>query len=486
MPLFGREPPSFHDQLEGVLIEQLKTQPGNQGARLKLLELYFESHRITPFLRVAKELADQTPNKAASPEWQKCASMGRMLIPDESLFSAHGSDRIEFVGAGYGAAPAQNMAPVRRLGDDTRFTRHFEELAAVFESAVRANPPFQAAFDMELTYLARRPSSLLHARRLSASLGGAQIYFKREDLSPRDTQLIISVVGQALLAQRLGRKTLVTYTLDGRRGVVTASIAARLGMQAVVFMDNDKSSRHTANVFRMWLRGADVMPTDDERTGGAQEARESALKYWARHPADSLMIFGLEGAPEPYPMMAREFASVIGRECLRQVRVAAKRAPDLVVARGGSNADALGLFPPMIPDPQIRLVCVEPLHEHGEMDLSPTAHDPTRQHLAPDKHKVAQSILDGLEYPSVVREHRWLRETGRVEYVKHTLEAAKKAIRDLSFFEGITPAIETAHALAWTCQAAAAMQPEQAVVLMMAEDSDKEIWDIGRLMGAPI
>jgi tryptophan synthase beta chain len=486
MAIFSNNPPSFHDQLEGLLNEQLKAQPRNLSVRLKLLEVYYETQRARQFLQAAQALSELTPNKIASPEWQKCTSMGRMLLPEEPLFSVHDSDRIEFVGAGHESAPAQQMAPVRRLGDDTRFTRHFEELSRTFET-VRHNPPFQALLDMELTYMARRPSSLLHAKRLSAHLGGAQIYIKREDVSPRDTQLIISVVGQALLAQRLGRKTLVTSTLDGRRGVVTASIAARLGMKAVVFMDSDKSSRHTANVFRMWLRGAEVLPTSDERSGESQEAREAALKFWARHPEDSLMIFGLEGAPAPYPEMAREFASTIGRECLRQVRIAAKRAPDVVVTRGGDNADALGLFPPMVPDAQIRLVCVEPQHE---VSASEQGHggpvDPNRNHLSADKQKVAHSILEGMEYPSVVREHRWLRETGRVEYVRHTLDAAKKAIRDLSFYEGITPAIETAHALAWACQAAAVMKPEQAVVLMMAEDSEKEIWDIGRLMGAPM
>jgi len=484
MPIFGKEPPSFHDQLEGLLTEQLKAQPRNQAARLKLLELYYETQRATQYLRAAQELADLTPNKAASPEWQKCASMGRMLLPEAPLFTIQGSDRIEFVGAGFDQAPVQqHTAPERRLGDDVRFTRHFEELARGFE-AVRSDAQFQATLDMELTYLARRPSSLLHARRLSAGLGGAQIYIKREDVSPRDTQLIISVVGQALLAQKLGRKTLVTSTIDGRRGVVTASIAARLGMKATVFMDSDNSARQTSNVFRMWLRGADVQPTAVER-GEAEDAREAALKYWARNPDQSLMVFGLEGAPEPYPLMAREFASSIGRECLRQVRVAARRAPDLVVARGGNNADALGLFPPMIAEKQIRLACVEPLRERGQTDATETL-DPTKHQLPPEKHKVAQSILEGSEYPSVVREHRWLRETGRIEYAKAGLDAAKKAIRDLSYFEGITPAIETAHALGWACQAAAAMRPDQVVVLMMVEDAEKDIWDIGRLMGAPM
>lgn len=478
----GTQAPSFHDQMEHLLLEQLKAHPRNHAARLKLLELYFESGRSGPFLRHAEELAGLTPDKAASPEWQKCMSMGRMLVPDAPLFNAQGTDRIEFIGAGFSApAPAKERAQVRRLGDDVRFTRHFHDLAQCFDK-VCADPQFQAALDMELTYLARRPSALLHAKRLSQKLGGAQIYLKREDASPRDTQLIISVVGQALLAQRLGRKTLVTSSIDGRRGVVTASIAARLGLEAVVFMDHDRNSHHTSNVFRMWLLGANMMPATEER-GEAPDPRETALKYWARNADKSLMIFGLEGAPEPYPRMAREFASSIGRECLRQMRVQARRVPDLVVARGGSNSDALGLLPPMVAEKQIRLVCVEPAVPvvHGA-----EAQDPTRYGLSPEKRRVAQGILEGMEYPSVVREHRWLRESGRVEYVKATVEAAKEAIRNLSYYEGITPAIETAHALGWACLAAAEMKPEQAVVVMMAEDVEKDVWDIGRLMGAPL
>lgn len=479
MPTGGSQPPSFHEQMESLLIEQIKAHPRNHIARLKLLELYFEAGRAGQFMRVAEELAAYTPDKAASPEWQKCLSMGRMLLPEAPLFSTSGTDRIEFVGAGFSVTPAEEKPQVRRLADDVRFVRHFEELAQAFD-AVLDNPPFQARLDLELTYLARRPSSLLHAQRLSQKLGGAQIYLKREDASPRDTQLLISVIGQALLAQRLGRKALVTPTIDGRRGVATASIAARLGMEAVVFMDQDRNSRHSGNVFRMWLLGANVMPIVEER-GESQDAREAALKYWARNADKAMMIFGLEGAPEPYPRMAREFASTIGRECLRQCRLLAKRPPDLVVARGGNNSDALGLLPALVPEKQIRLVCVEPEAQVAIEDL-----DPTKYGLNADKRRVAQGILEGMEYPSVVREQRWLRETGRVDYVKAPLETAKSAIRDLSYYEGIIPAIETAHALGWACQAAAQMKPEQVVVVMVAEDVDKDMWDIGRLMGAPL
>jgi hypothetical protein len=162
----GPQTPSFHEQMESLLTEQLKAQPRNHGARLKLLELYYEAGRSGPFLRVAEELAGLTPDKALSSEWQKCASMGRMLLPEESLFSVEGSDRIEFVGAGFSVSAPPEKPQVRRLGDDPRFTKHFEDLAEGFE-AVHCNPPFEALLDMELTYLARRPSALLHAKRLS-------------------------------------------------------------------------------------------------------------------------------------------------------------------------------------------------------------------------------------------------------------------------------------------------------------------------------
>jgi tryptophan synthase beta chain len=468
--------PSFHQQLESLLREQLRIHPRNHAARLKLLELYFETQRAGPFLAMAQELENQTVDKATSPEWQKCLSMGRMLLPESPLFTTEGSDRIEFVGAGPGAA-APPPVQVRRLGDDERFAPLFKALGQDFDG-VRADTAFLARLDLELAYLARRPSALLHARRLSERLGGAQIYIKREDTSPRDTHLIVSVVGQALLAQRLGRKTLVTSTIDGRRGVVTASIAARLGLEAMVFADVGRNARLDSNLMRMRLLGAQVTPVTDWAKG-TRDAREGALQYWMRQPERALMVFGLEGAPEPYPLMAREFSATIGRECQRQLRLAAKRPADLLVARGGHNADALGLFPPFLAERGTRLVCVEP----AEGPLESVTSDPTRQPMNASEHKVAQGILEGMEYPSVVREQRWLRETGRVEYRTAGIEQAKQAIRDLSLCEGLIPAIETAYALGWACEAAAAMPQDHAVVVAMAEDADKDAWDMARLMG---
>lgn len=476
--------PSFYGQLEDLLTEQLAAQPRNHQLRLKLLELYYETRKVDAFLREAEALAALTPDKGLSPEWQKTLSMGRMLAPHAEIFHGEPGERITFVSAAPGtSAPAQKY---RRYGDEKRFTRYFDDLSRGFKEAW-ADPAFQAKLDLELATMARRPSSLLHAKRLSQAIGGAQIYIKREDVSPRDTHLTFSVVGQALLAQRLGKKTLVTGTTDGRRGVLTASIAARLGMDAVVFMPSETNARQSSNLFRMWLLGANVQSTVNERTGQAEEARDAALEFWARNAGDAMLITGLEGAPEPYPQITREFAATIGRECQRQLRLMARRSPDLVVARGGENADALGLFPAFLGERQTRLVCVEPAKEKdAEATSVGLAIDPAKQPLSRTENKVAQTILEGLEYPSVTREHQWLKASGRVEYLKSTLELAKKAIRDLSYYEGIIPAIKTAYALGWACQTASSLKPEQAVVVVVAEDVEKDIWDIGRLMGAPV
>lgn len=400
-----------------------------------------------------------------------------MPSPGPTRYRPTDFDRIEFF------APDEPAAsPYRRFGDEKRYQPYFEALTQGFAEAW-ADSGFQSKLDVELTYLARRPSSLQHARRLSQTLGGAQIYIKREDASPRDTHLIIAVVGQALLAQRMGLKTLVTSTTDGRRGVVTASIAARLGMEAVVFMDSKVSSHHNANVFRMWLLGAEVQAPPGGRGGRSSDPRYAALEYCAQHLDRSLLVLGLDGACEPYPQMQREFASSIGRECQRQLRFVAKRSPDLLVARGGNNPDALGLFPAFIAQSQTRLVCVEPAESVGREGLFPS--DPTKVPMTASEQKVAATIMEGGEYPSVVREHGWLKASGRVEYVKVSADVAKKAIHDLSHQEGFVPAIQTAHALGWACQAAAMMRPEQVVAVVMSESEEKDIWDIGRLMGAP-
>jgi len=333
---------------------------------------------------------------------------------------------------------------------------------------------------------ARRPSSLLHAKRLSDELKGAQIFLKREDLSPSGTHLTIAVVATALLARRLGRKMLVTGTTDGRRGVIMSAIAARLGLESVVYMDADEIHRQSSNVFSLWLMGANLQSVDASSLRNA-DVREAALEHWGKNPKDTLLVIGLDAAPPPYPLMAREFTAAIGRETKRQVMAATRRLPDVVVARGGVNADALGFFPPFLANHETRLVCVTPrAATAASMNVKGSdGWDPSRIPMTTDEKRVARSIMEAMEYPGVTREHAWLRSSGRVEDFDMPEEAAKQAIQRLGQREGIIPALETAHALAWACQAAQAMRPDQSIVVMMAEDANKDLWDIGRKMGVP-
>jgi tryptophan synthase beta chain len=472
-------PADFYGDLEKLFRDQLERKPDLHTVRLKLLELYYEIQRKDDFLREARTLRPQLRDPKA-PEWQKCLSMGRMLDPTEPFYQ-EASDTIAFVGTGSAPPPAP-ADKKRRFGEDKHRTRHFEALAADYEK-LRASPHFLTQLDRELMHVARRPTPLMHLRRLSESGGGAQIHLKRDDMAPDDTQLIISVIGQALLARHLDRKTLVTTSVNGRRGVITASVAAHLGMKAVVFMDADDIHRQSSNVFRLWLLGADVQSVDAKALRN-RDVREAALDHWTRNVKDSFLVVGLDAAPHPYPMMVREFTTAVGRECRRQCLALLKRLPDLVVARG-QGADALGLFPAFLGDAGVRLACIDPSKPIPVQRQDRNPFDPTQIPLSGAEQTRATSILEGHGYPNVTREHAWLRESGRIEYHRISQEAAKRAISDLSHKEGLIPALETAHALAWASETARSMKPEQAIVVMVAEDVEKDLWDIGRLMGVP-
>ncbi|MEK6806829.1 MAG: pyridoxal-phosphate dependent enzyme [Pseudomonadota bacterium] len=471
----------FYADLEKLLKQQLSTDPAAPDLHLKLLDLYFETASREEFIIEAQRFARGIKDKANSREWQKVISMGRTLAPNNGLFLENAGDKIEFVEA---SANAPATKTYKRFGDDSRSQRHFKELATHWEK-LRTDPAFITELDRELLHYAGRPSSLFHARHLSQLGDGAQIYFKREDLSPAGTHLQLSVLGQTLFAKRLNKKTVVTATRNGQRGVVVASAAARLGLHSIIYMDGEDMHRQSGNVFRMWLMGADVRSADIKHLG-VDDVRNAALEHWLNELENCFLVMGLDSAPEPYPSMAVQFSSAIGRECARQVRMLAQRAPDVLVARGGDNSDAIGLFPAFLNEKSPRLVCVEAADIVAPVDGNAAANfDPLKSPMNDVEKRVAGAILEGLEYPSVIREHAMLRNSGRVEYVKIGADLVKQAIRDLSQKEGLIPGIQTAHAVAWAVQEARRMKQEQIIVVLIAETVDKDIWDIGRAMGVP-
>jgi tryptophan synthase beta chain len=453
-----------------ALEEQLRADPDDRVARVRLLELHFKQGNEQEFLREATLFRNGLKGNLETADWKAVQSIGLRLFPGSPLFADAGAP----AAAGAGAAH-------RRLGEDKKAKPHFELLAQSY-GQLRDDPKFLNDLDRELLFVASRPSPLLHARRLSQHLGGAQIYLKREDVAPAGSRLQIHVVGQALLAQRLGKTTLVTGTVYGQRGVIMAETAARLGLKAVVYMDQEQIAREPANVFRMWLTGADVQGTDVGKLRG-RDIREVALKHWLDNLKESMLVLGLDHGPEPYPLMAREFSAVIGRECRRQMLGLTRAPPDVIVARAGDNADAIGLFQPFLPEPKVRLVCVE-----GRRDLPGPGAGPglPGPELSADQRRLSDAILEGLEYPSVTREHRWLKASGRVEYSRIGDEGARETISLMSHLEGLVPAIETAHAIAWACGEARRMKPTQTIVVAIYERADKDILKIGRSMGVPL
>ena len=463
----GKDPAEGTAADERGLLEQLTKNPDDRAARVRLLELYFEARREEDFMREAKIYRNSLQGNLDTTDWKLVQSIGLKLFPGSPVFAE---------------LPAR-AGPKRRLGEDARAKPHFEALAQAY-AQLRDDPKFLNDLDRELLFVGDRPTPLLHARRLSAHLGGAQIYIKREDLAPPGAFLHISIAGQALLAHRLHKTELVTGTVYGQRGVVVAQEAARLGMKASVYMDPQNIAREPANTFRMWLCGTEVQGVDPTRLRGG-DVREAALHHWLRDPKGSMLVMGLDWAPEPYPTMAREFSAVIGRECRRQVLAQAKRAPDILVARGGNTPDAIGFFQPFLAD-KTRLVCVEGAKELPGPALPKLDGAAGADVLSDQQRRLSDAILEGMEYLSVTREHGWLKASGRVEYAKTDGGAAKDVIGLMSRLEGMIPPIETAHALAWACAQSRQMKPDQCIVVVLSERADKDILKIGRSMGVPL
>ena len=480
------QPSAFYEDLESLLLEEMRKHPTQLEVRLKLAELYSQTRRAADFIQLARQTQSLIKDPNKSDEWRRILSMGRVLQPDEPLFSQSHDDAIKFVMA----QPGGNDAPAHsRIGDEARFKKPLQDLADAYE-AIRKDSRFLAEIDIEMMQSAGYPSPLEPARRLSEHIGGAQIYLKRNDIGVRQSHIASAIVGQALLAKRMGKKTLVTASGNGQSGVLLASVAAKLGMTVVVFMSMEQMQIQRTNIFRMWLCGADVQEVDPKgRSGG--DIRKAAFDHWARFANDTFLVMGLDAGPHPYPMMMLEFTALVGRECRRQMYSHIKKAPDVIVARAGENADAIGLFPPFLKAPATRLVCVGAADSFETEDAAAAnaknvAIQQRLQPLSASEQHRATRILEGLDYPSVAREQAWLKATGRIEYVKTQSAAAKKAISDLSRFEGIIPAIETAYALAWACQTAATLPRDQSVVVFLGEQVEKNIWDIGKAMGVPL
>ncbi len=357
----------------------------------------------------------------------------------------------------------------------------------------RNDAAFVAEFADELEHYVGRPSPVYHARHWSEKLGGAQIWLKREDLNHTGAHKINNCMGQALLARRLGKRRVIAETGAGQHGVATATVAARFGMECVVYMGSEDIERQVQNVFRMKLLGARVVPVESG-SKTLKDALNEAMRDWVTNVDSTYYIIGTVAGPHPYPMMVRDFQSVIGRECLTQMPEAAGRDPDMVIACVGGGSNAMGIFHPYLDKPGVSLVGVEAAGEgiaSGRHSASLTAGRPgvlhgNRTYLLQDADGqilATHSISAGLDYPGVGPEHAWLKDNGRAQYVSITDAEALAAFHDCCRIEGIIPALESAHALAHATRIAPTLSRDTILLVCLSGRGDKDMNTVAEQSG---
>lgn len=355
------------------------------------------------------------------------------------------------------------------------------------------DPEFLEEFRYELKHFVGRPSPIYHAKRWSEQAGGAQIYFKREDLNHTGAHKINNVIGQALLARRMGKPRIIAETGAGQHGVATATICARFGLECVVYMGSEDVKRQAQNVYRMKLLGATVVPVESG-SKTLKDALNEAMRDWVTNIENTFYIIGTVAGPHPYPMLVRDFQSVIGEECLVQMPEMTGRQPDYVVACIGGGSNAMGIFYPYIDEAGTKLVGVEAAGEGLDGDKHaasltkgyPGVLHGNRTYLLQDENGQiieTHSVSAGLDYPGVGPEHAYLKDSGRAEYVSITDEEALKAFHDCCHIEGIIPALESSHALAYAAKLAATLPKEQIVLANLSGRGDKDMHTVAERMG---
>ncbi len=358
---------------------------------------------------------------------------------------------------------------------------------------LKKDPEFQATFDQDLADYVGRPSPLYFAERLTRETGGAEIWLKREDLNHTGAHKVNNTIGQALLASFLGKKRIIAETGAGQHGVATATVCARLGLECHVFMGSEDVQRQALNVYRMKLLGAEVHPIDSG-TRTLKDAMNEAMRDWVSNVDDTFYIIGTVAGPHPYPMLVRDFQSVIGREIRRQSMDKKGRLPDALVACVGGGSNAIGMFYPFLTEESVELYGVEAGGhglETGEHAAPLCAGRPgvlhgNRTYLMEDDNgqiSSTHSVSAGLDYPGVGPEHAWLKDIGRANYVSVTDEEALAGFRTLTQVEGIMPALESSHAVAYGLKLAASMDKDKMVVINVSGRGDKDIHTIAQLDG---
>ncbi|MCV6638431.1 tryptophan synthase subunit beta [Candidatus Albibeggiatoa sp. nov. NOAA] len=370
-----------------------------------------------------------------------------------------------------------------------------EELRLAYEKYLN-DSEFLAELNDDLHHFVGRPSPLYHAARWSEMLGGAQIYLKREDLNHTGAHKVNNTIGQALLAKRMGKTRIIAETGAGQHGVASATVAARMGLECVVYMGAEDIKRQALNVYRMKLLGAEVVPvTSGSKT--LKDALNEAMRDWVTNVDNTFYIIGTVAGPHPYPAMVRDFQAIIGREARQQIKIQAGHLPDALVACVGGGSNAIGLFYPFLNDESVAIYGVEAGGDGVETGRhaaplcagKPGVLHGNRTYLMADEYGEiieTHSISAGLDYPGVGPEHAWLKDIGRAKYVSVTDEEALAAFHQLTRVEGIMPALESSHALAYVNKLAPEMRKDQTIIVNLSGRGDKDIHTVAQLDGIKV
>ena len=371
-------------------------------------------------------------------------------------------------------------------------THALDELAALYEG-LKFDPEFKRELAQDLRHYVGRPTPLYFAQRLTEELGGARVFLKREDLNHTGAHKICNTIGHALLAKRMGKPRVIAETGAGQHGVATATVAARLGLECDVFMGAEDVKRQSPNVYRMKLLGASVIPVNSG-SKTLKDALNEAMRDWVTNVDTTHYIIGTVAGPHPYPMIVRDFASIIGQETRAQILGQAGKLPDVIVACVGGGSNAMGLFYPFIDDAEVQMVGVE-AGGHGLQSGKHAAplndgkvgvlHGNRTYLMANEDGQIMEthSISAGLDYPGVGPEHSFLKDIGRAKYDSVTDDEAMSAFRMLNNLEGILPALESSHALAWVIKNAPSMSEEDIVVMNLSGRGDKDILTVAEMDG---
>ncbi len=456
----GGEQHELVEELERMLNEQLLVNPDDVKLHLRLAQVYAQRKRRDAFLGEAQDIHRLTKGDDKHPAMHQIHQLAGKLGVDPNIISLRSDANHQ-----------------RRLGEDQASREYFEHLDSRYRE-LNGKPGLVQSLDRVLLRNFNRPSSLMYAQRFSDINGGAQIALKREDLLGNGTKLIMAVTGQVVMARLLGYKVVVTGSQNMRAGVLMATMAARLGLGAVIYINQRYGTQSTTAILHMRCLGARIETADSY-----QSARDEAVEACTRNPERHFLVMGVDAAPNPYPELNQQLISGLGREVRAQSQAMFKRPPDALVSRGSSSADAFGFFDPFLDQADTRLVAVEgrdTLTEESQDDTS--AFSRTMQ-LSNSQLQQAETILEGSEYPSVRREHAKYKASERVEYVKGSSHDAQAVLKGFARHEGLILPIRTAYAIGWAARAARDMDKDKLIVINMVEAYDKDLREVANVLG---